>query len=218
MRAMQSRCCWPPESAIALARSRSFTSSQSAAWRSERSTIASSSARGQRPVHPEPGRHVVVDGHRRERRGPLEDHPDPPAELHGVHPGRVDVLAVEQHPARDPAALDQLVHPVEGAQEGGLAAPGRADERVDPVGREAERHALHGGELAVHRRQLVGLDPDRVAARRWTARPAAARSAGWRQPLRVNLRPMASRAPTLSTKTTRMSTRAAAQAYRCHSS
>ena len=31
-RAMQRRCCWPPESPSALSLSRSFTSSQSAAW------------------------------------------------------------------------------------------------------------------------------------------------------------------------------------------
>src|SRR6185437_10961720 len=44
-RAMQSRCCWPPESATALAFSRSFTSSQRAARRSARSTMSSRSAR-----------------------------------------------------------------------------------------------------------------------------------------------------------------------------
>ncbi len=114
---------------------------------------------GQRPVYPEAGRDVVVDGHRGERRGPLEDHPDPPPELHGVHPGRVDVLPVQQHPPGDPPALHQLVHPVQGPEEGGLPASRRPDQGVNPVGLEAERHALHGGELAVHRGQLVGLDP-----------------------------------------------------------
>ena len=37
-RAMQSRCCWPPESASALSLSRSLTSSQSAARLSACST------------------------------------------------------------------------------------------------------------------------------------------------------------------------------------
>ena len=56
--------------------------------------------RGSRAVHPEPGGHVVVDRHRRERRGPLEDHADPAPQLHRVDPRRVDVRAVEQHLAR----------------------------------------------------------------------------------------------------------------------
>ena len=37
-RAMQSRCCWPPERPSAFSLSRSFTSSQIAALRSTRST------------------------------------------------------------------------------------------------------------------------------------------------------------------------------------
>ena len=41
-RAMQSRCCWPPESPSALSFRRPETSSQSAAWRSAFSTRSSS--------------------------------------------------------------------------------------------------------------------------------------------------------------------------------
>ena len=41
-RAMQSRCCWPPERPSAFSFSRSLTSSQSAACRSVRSTRSSS--------------------------------------------------------------------------------------------------------------------------------------------------------------------------------
>ena len=43
-RAMQSRCCWPPERPVPGVARRSFTSPQSAARRSELSTISSSSA------------------------------------------------------------------------------------------------------------------------------------------------------------------------------
>ena len=39
-RAMHSRCCWPPDSPVAESFSRSFTSSQSAAWRSDSSTLS----------------------------------------------------------------------------------------------------------------------------------------------------------------------------------
>ena len=48
-RAMQSRCCWPPERPSALFFSRSFTSSQIAAERRERSTSSSSLARLRMP-------------------------------------------------------------------------------------------------------------------------------------------------------------------------
>ena len=39
-RAITRRCCWPPESASALSRRRSFTSSRSAAHRNARSTMS----------------------------------------------------------------------------------------------------------------------------------------------------------------------------------
>ena len=78
---------------------------------------------------------------------------------------------------------DQLVHPVEGAQKGGLAAPRRADQRVHLVGRERQRHALHRGELAVHRGELVGLDADARSAILPGAARGTARCAARAQPL-----------------------------------
>ena len=45
VRATQSRCCWPPESASGESPSRSFTSSQRAACRSARSTTPARSLR-----------------------------------------------------------------------------------------------------------------------------------------------------------------------------
>ena len=62
-------------------------------------------------------------------------------------PRRVDVLAVEQHLPGDPAARGHLVHPVERAQERGLAAARRTDQRVHLVGREGERRVLDRREL-----------------------------------------------------------------------
>jgi len=49
-RAMVSRCCCPPESLVPSVRRRSLTSSQSAAWRRQRSTIPSRSARARIPA------------------------------------------------------------------------------------------------------------------------------------------------------------------------
>ena len=89
-RAMQSRCCWPPESESALFFRRSLTSSQSAA-RGEGALDALVEVL----LHPEHARRpgdVVVD-RLRERVRLLEDHPDPAAHL-----DRVDAVAVEVGP------------------------------------------------------------------------------------------------------------------------
>ena len=85
-RAMQSRCCWPPDMPSAEVLSRSLTSSHSAALRSERSTISSSSLFFLVAVDLRAERDVLVDA-LRERVGLLEDHPDPAADLRGRHVG-----------------------------------------------------------------------------------------------------------------------------------
>jgi hypothetical protein len=111
------------------------------------------------PVEPEPRGHIVEHRHGGKRRRALKHHAHPPAQLHHVDPRGVDVFAVEQHPAGDPAVLRQLVHPVERAEKGGLAAPGRTDQRMHPVGRKGQGDTLHRGEFAVHRGELVGRYP-----------------------------------------------------------
>ena len=128
-RAMQSRCCWPPERPRALSLSRSLTSSQSAAPRSAFST-RSSRPRSQAEVARRPG-DVVVDRLREGVRF-LEDHPDPPPHLDPVDVAAVDVVAVVEDLALDPEARHRVVHPVEAAQEGRLAAAGGADQGGDP--------------------------------------------------------------------------------------
>ena len=55
-------------------------------------------------VEVEPGGDVLVDRHRRERVGRLEDHADQAADLDRVDPVRVDVLAVERDLALDAGA------------------------------------------------------------------------------------------------------------------
>ena len=79
------------------------------------------------------GQHVLTDGHGRERVRALEDHADVAAHGHRIHVLVVQVLAFEQHLALDVSAGDDLVHTVQGAQHGGLAAAGRADEGGDLV-------------------------------------------------------------------------------------
>ena len=141
-RAMHSRCCWPPDSAPPGESRRSRTSFHS-------------DGPGQRPLDQrvlvvaalqpgqlEPGEDVVADGHGRERVGLLEHHAHPQPDLLGPDALAVDVLAVEEHLAGQRGARHQLVHAVEQAQEGRLAAAGGADERRHLTGGHHQVDAL----------------------------------------------------------------------------
>ena len=81
------------------------------------------------PVEAQTGDDVVEDAHGREGVGPLEDHADPAA--HQLRPGVacVDVEVAELDRALDPPA-GVVVEPVDGPQDGGLAAPRGADSAV----------------------------------------------------------------------------------------
>ena len=69
----------------------------------------------------------------------------------------VDVLPVVGDLALDAGAGDQVVHPVEAAQHGRLAAAGRADQRGDLVLAEREVHVVDGVEVAVE-----DVEPERL--------------------------------------------------------
>jgi hypothetical protein len=90
------------------------------------------------PEHTRPEGDVVVD-RLRERIRLLEDHPDPSPHLDRVDVVRVEVLPVVEHPALDPGARDEVVHPVEAADQRALAAAGRADEGGHGVPVDVER-------------------------------------------------------------------------------
>src|SRR3546814_5603082 len=68
----------------------------------------------------------------------LEHHADARTELDDVHRRRVDILAVERDAAGHPRARDRIVHPVERAQEGRLAAARGADEGGDQIGADVD--------------------------------------------------------------------------------
>ncbi len=70
---------------------------------------------------------VVIDGHG-EGVGLLEHHAYPFAQQVHIHAGGKDVLPVQMDIAGDAAAGDQVVHPVEGFEQRGLAAAGRPDQ------------------------------------------------------------------------------------------
>ena len=127
-RAMHRRCCWPPERPRALFLRRSFTSSQMAASRRERSTISSSFARFAHAVGARAVGDVVVYAHG-EGVGLLEHHAYLAAQARDVHVLAVDVLAVIAAPRRSMLhAGHQVVHAVERLEEGALAAAGGAYE------------------------------------------------------------------------------------------
>src|SRR5690606_21281723 len=81
---------------------------------------------------PRAERDIVVYG-LRERVRLLEHHADATAYLHRVDAVAVDVLPAVGDGARHPGAGDEVVHPVEGAQQRRLAASARADDGGDLV-------------------------------------------------------------------------------------
>jgi len=58
----------------------------------------------------------------------LKDHPDPAPQGDHVKSRIVDVLPVQDDLPRHPAGRDEVIHPVQAAQEGALAATRRPDE------------------------------------------------------------------------------------------
>src|SRR5258708_7886677 len=84
---------------------------------------------------------VVVDRFRKGVRL-LEHHAYRPAQLDYVRGAAVDVPAVDLDPPFGARVGDDVVHPVDRADEGRLAAAGRADERRDLLWRNVEGDAV----------------------------------------------------------------------------
>src|SRR5579875_2916161 len=137
-RAMQSRCCCPPErrmvqAILDLVPQRGLPK-RSLDRRIEHLSVALA-------VDPRTVRDVFVDA-LGEGIGPLKDHPDPVADDHGIDFGRVDILTVEQHLPGHPSARREIVHPVDRAQKGRLTAPRRTDQSRDALRRNLQRRVL----------------------------------------------------------------------------
>ena len=166
-RAMHRRCCWPPDMPNAFVFRRSLTSSQSAPRRRACSTISSMS-----PFLPEQPRaegDVVVD-RLRERVRLLEHHADALADLHGVDVRRVEILPVIDDLPVHSRGRDQIVHPVQTADERRLAAARRADQRCDLAMRQLEVDARDGFVGAVE-------DVDVLTSKMLSVGPSATASA-----------------------------------------
>src|SRR5438552_16333 len=110
---------------------------------------------------------VVEDAHRREGVGLLEDHADAAPQVDGVDLAIIDVLSVEEHLAGHLRAGREVVHEVEGAEEGRLAAAAGSDDRghlVPPDGKIDAVEDLLAAERHVQAARFDGchLDPLRV--------------------------------------------------------
>ncbi len=79
-------------------------------------------------------------------------------DLDRIHLVGVQVLAVEKHLAFGTGSRDQLVHAVEGPQQGGFAAAGGADNGGDTVAPDAHIDTAHGFKITVENAQVLGLD------------------------------------------------------------
>ncbi len=106
-------------------------------------------------------RDVVVD-RLGERVGLLEDHPDVLAHLDGVDVVGVEVLPVVLDLAGHLGGGDEVVHPVQAADERALAAARGADERGDLVLVDREVDLADGGHAAVGHAHVLEL-VDRLA-------------------------------------------------------
>src|SRR5476651_1839317 len=104
------------------------------------------------------GDDVVVDGERRKRIGPLEDHADAPPQIDRVDAAGVQILAVHQDAPRLSGARHQLMHAVDAAHEGALAAAGRPDDGEDRVLRHRERNVAQRMHIAKPGLELLHLD------------------------------------------------------------
>src|SRR5690606_37553124 len=100
---------------------------------------------------------VFVDA-LREGIGFLEDHPDPAANLDRVHPGIVEIPAAEQDLAGDTGSGDQVVHSIEGPQQGALAASRGADNRGDFARMDRQVHVRHGEGVPVVDPHVAGFE------------------------------------------------------------
>ena len=118
---------------------------------------------GLHPEHPGAERDVVVD-RLREGIRLLEDHPDPPPHLDRIDVRAVEVTAVVEHLPVDPGAGDQVVHPVEAADERRLATPGGPDERRHEVLANVERDVVEGDVPAVGDGEALDVEHGLAAA------------------------------------------------------
>jgi hypothetical protein len=160
IRARQSRCCWPPELQGARLEPVLDLLPQAALLQAvpddgvEPGPAADAG-------HPGPEGDVLED-RARQRNGRRENHPQLPAQIDDVHAGLVDVAPVDLDRPLDPGAPDEVVEPVEGAEERRLSAPGRADDPQDLVAADVQVQGIELPEGAEELAETPDLDDDIV--------------------------------------------------------
>ena len=98
--------------------------------------------------------HILVDGFR-ERVGFLEDHPDFLPERDHISPRCMDILIIKRDLPGDLHVIDQVVQPVEAAQQRGLAAARGADQGGHLVLRDLHRYGLERMLLMIPEIEIV---------------------------------------------------------------
>jgi hypothetical protein len=145
VRAIHSRCCWPPDRLWPLAAQRLLDP-------------AVELGLGQALVEADAERDVLVDRHGKRRRL-LEHHADAGAQQVDVLALAQQILPVEHHLARGALARVEVVHAVEHAQQGRLAAARRPDEGRGLVGVERQADAPERAAVAVEELEVPDRDP-----------------------------------------------------------
>ena len=169
-RAMHSRCCCPPESAMRrLVQPVLHFVPDRRGSQALLDALDQLALRLDQAVDAQAVRDVLED-RLRERVRLLEHHPDAPPQPDDVEARVVDVDAVDEHGALDARARDDVVHPVQRAEERALAAARRADERRDEIRAELDRDVVQRLLRAVVEVHAADVDLDR--------RPAAVGSDG----------------------------------------
>ena len=99
--------------------------------------------------------------------GLLKDHADAAPDIDRIDVSSVEIVAVVGEQSGDLGAIDQVVHPVEAPQHGGLAAPRRPDERRDLMHADLQRDTFHRAELPVVDGQVSDIEHDRKVVLLW---------------------------------------------------
>ena len=99
----------------------------------------------------------TLDGLRKRVR-PLKDHSHPAPQVDDVGVRCIDVTIVQQNLSSQPCAGDRVIHPVQAAQERGLATTRRADERRDLPLPDLDRNLFQCLKAAIVEIEVVDLD------------------------------------------------------------
>ena len=101
-----------------------------------------------RLLHLETVGNVLKDG-LRERIGFLKDHSHPSAKHRQIDTLLVYVYSIQQDFALDPGSRNNVVHPVQCAEQSGFAAAGGTDQGGDMILLDGHVHVLQGQGIAI---------------------------------------------------------------------